>query len=116
MSRTITPPIKRPATPYADAVIPDELKAERLTYSATPNIKGMEAAAERICELFGLYSTDGEGNKEPQVKRSFIKFHTEKTKKLAYHKIGGNRWYSDRDLFDLMHIGTRPDADEHVSA
>lgn len=116
MSRTVTPPVRRPATPYANVDIPEELKAERLTYSPTPNIKGMDAAAERICVLFGLYATDAEGEKKPQVKRSFIKFHTETTKKLAYHLIGGNRWYSDRDLFDLMHIGTRPDSDERVGA
>lgn len=105
MSRT---PTNRQTTPYAEAVIPDELKAERLKYSATPNIKGMDAAAERICDLFGY--------DRKAITRSFIKFNTETTKKLAYHKIGGNRWYSDRDLFDLMHIGTRPEADKKASA
>lgn len=88
--------------------IPDDLKAEREKYSATPNIKGLDDAAARICELFGYRTGD--------VTRAFIKFHTERTKKLAYHKIGGNRYYSDRDLFDLMHFGTRPTPDEKATA
>lgn len=88
--------------------IPDDLKAERATYSAVPNIKGMDEAAKRIRELFGYGEKD--------VTPSFIKFNTERTKKLAYHKIGGNRYYSDRDLFDLMHIGTRLSSDAKASA
>ncbi|GAY14181.1 hypothetical protein [Mycobacterium sp. shizuoka-1] len=91
--------------PYADTDIPEELKTERLKYSATPNIKGMDAAAARICELFGI-----------AVTASFVKLHTEQTRKLAYHKISGNRYYSDRGLFDVMHIGTLPDVDVQVSA
>lgn len=79
--------------------IPNDLKDERANYSAVPNIKGMDDAAKRIRELFGYGEKD--------VTPSFIKFHTERTKKLAYHKIGGNRYYSDRDLFDLMLAGTR---------
>lgn len=88
--------------------IPDDLKAEREKYSATPNVKGLDDAAARICELFGYRSGD--------VTRAFIKFHTERTKKLAYHKIGGNRYYSDRDLFDLMHFGTRPSSNGQAIA
>lgn len=94
MSRT-----PQPAYRPVSYDIPDDLKAERLTYSATPNVKGLDGAARRICELW---------NYDPSaITTSFVKLHTERTKLLAYHKIGGNRYYSDRDLFDLMHIGTR---------
>lgn len=86
--------------------IPDDLKTERLTHSATPNVKGLAGAARRICELW---------NYDPSaITTSFVKLHTERTKLLAYHKIGGNRYYSDRDLFDLMHIGTRLAAPEQT--
>ena len=112
MSR-VHSPVKRPAIDY-DRVMPDELKAERLTYSATPTIRGMEAAAARIVELFPAFgAVDGE---RPHITTNFVKVHTEITRKLAYHKIGGNRWYSDRDLFDLMHVGTRPDNTVKVGA
>ena len=103
MSRDPIAGRKRPSTPYPDYLIPEEVKAERLRQSPTPNIRGMDAAAARIVDLFRI-----------DVTRSFIKFHTERSKKLVCHKIGGNRYYSDRDLWDLMHIGTRQTADEQA--
>jgi len=95
------PPAYRPVH-YA---IPEDLKTDRATYSASPNNRGLDGAAARIRELFRV-----------DVTASFVKLHTEQTRKLAYHKISGNRWYSDRDLFDLIVVGTRQDDGQAVGA
>lgn len=102
MSRNPHPPTGYRPVAYA---IPDELKAERESYSTSPNNRGLDGAAARIRELFGV-----------DVTASFVKFHTEQTRKLAYHKLSGNRHYSDRDLYDLIVIGTRQDDQTAVGA
>lgn len=97
--------MSKTSSPQQSVAIPDEVKAERTTYSTSPNNRGLDGAAKRIGELFGI-----------EVTTRFVKFHTEQSRKLACHKISGNRFYSDRDLYDLIVIGTRQDDREAVSA
>ncbi|WP_211281520.1 hypothetical protein [Mycobacterium szulgai] len=72
-----------------------EQQEARITYSASPNIKGMGAAVKRIYELFGVEVT------EYYLRRAITK------RRLQRHEICHVIHFSDRDLYDFIVLGTK---------
>lgn len=76
-------------------VLSPEQQTERLQYSTSPNIKGIDAAVQRVYTLFGVEVT------EHYLRRAITK------RRLQRHEIGHVIHFSDRDLYDFIVLSTK---------
>ena len=76
----------------------------RLSYSEVPNNKGLNGGVNRIRELFKLSVT-------PHYLRRAIT-----NRRLNRHEIGHMLYFSDRDLYDFIVLGTRKSDEPNPAA
>lgn len=86
-------PASRP--PVAPRGLTQDEKIQLEKYSEIPNVKGIDAAVERIHDLFGVKVTDH------YLRRAVSRG------RLDRHEIGHVIHFSDRDLYLFIVLGTR---------
>lgn len=87
-------PDRAPVVVAGRELSPDE-QAERAKYSAIPNIPGMDGAVSFIGNRLKIEVTDH------FLRRAITQ------RRLARHEIGHRLFFSERDLFDFIVVGTR---------
>jgi hypothetical protein len=83
-----------PVTVAGRELSPDE-QAERAKYSTIPNIPGMDGAVSFVAEKFEIDVS------EHMLRRAITQ------RRLARHEIGHALYFSARDLYDFIVLGTR---------
>jgi len=84
----------RAENPLQNTLNPEQ-QQERLQYSTSPNIKGIDVAVHRVYKLFGVEVT------EHYLRRAITK------RRLQRHEIGHVIHFSDRDLYDFIVLSTK---------
>ncbi|WP_139273291.1 hypothetical protein [Mycobacterium paraffinicum] len=93
MARMPSAPL-RAENPLQNTLRPEQ-QYERLQYSTSPNVKGIDAAVQRIHALFGVQVT------EHYLRRAITK------RRLQRHEIGHVIHFSDRDLYEFIVLNTK---------